>query len=75
MLEYVQGFHLTNLEEFAPKAAWQQICDEAIRIINRIGDRDIRKRRCQDKELHHTNRSKYRPVQGLYDGLWSLRFA
>ncbi|KAF2756593.1 hypothetical protein EJ05DRAFT_477708 [Pseudovirgaria hyperparasitica] len=42
LLEYVQGFSLTDLDKFAPKAAWQQICDEAIRIINLIGGRGIR---------------------------------
>ncbi|KAF1814052.1 hypothetical protein P152DRAFT_481210 [Eremomyces bilateralis CBS 781.70] len=42
LLEYIQGYHLTDLEENTPKAAWQQICDEAIRIVNRIGERDIR---------------------------------
>ena len=42
LLEYIQGFHLTDLEKFAPKATWQQICDEAIRIINQIGNRGIR---------------------------------
>jgi hypothetical protein len=42
LLEYIQGFPLTDIEEFAPKAAWQPICDEAIRIINRISNLNVR---------------------------------
>ena len=42
LLEYIQGFHLTDLDKFAPKATWQPICEEAIRIINEIGSFDVR---------------------------------
>ena len=42
LLEYVQGFSLTDLDKFSPKADWQQICDEAIRTINLVGGRGIR---------------------------------
>lgn len=42
LLEYIEGFSLTDLETSAPKVAWQTICDEAIRIINEISNHNIR---------------------------------
>jgi len=42
LLEYIEGFSLTDIALHAPREDWQQICEEAIQIVNRIGDRDIR---------------------------------
>ncbi|KAK2777462.1 hypothetical protein FQN53_002235 [Emmonsiellopsis sp. PD_33] len=42
LLEYIRGFSLSDLPEFAHRESWQWICDDAIRIVNDIGDHDIR---------------------------------
>ncbi|KAF2432674.1 hypothetical protein EJ08DRAFT_677542 [Tothia fuscella] len=42
LLEYLKGSPLTDLAKFAPREVWQDICDEAIRIINGICDHYIR---------------------------------
>jgi hypothetical protein len=42
LLEFIQGFPLTELSDYAARDAWQHVCEEAIRISNRISDRDIR---------------------------------
>ncbi len=41
LMEYIQGFPLTNIADHAPKESWQYICEEAIRIVHEIGDRGI----------------------------------
>ncbi|KAF2234187.1 hypothetical protein EV356DRAFT_515618 [Viridothelium virens] len=42
LLEYIEGFPLTDIALNAPREDWQKICEDAIQIINRIGDRHIR---------------------------------
>jgi hypothetical protein len=42
LMEYIQGFLLTDLSKRAPRDVWQYVCDDAIRIVNVIGDRGIR---------------------------------
>jgi hypothetical protein len=41
LLEYIDGFPLTDLQQFAPKSTWQQICENAISIVNEIGRRNV----------------------------------
>jgi serine/threonine protein kinase len=41
LVEYIDGFSLTDLAVHAPPAVWQSVCDEAIRIVNLIGDHGI----------------------------------
>ena len=41
LLEYIKGFPLTDLADFAPQDRWQSVCEEAIHIIHQIGDRGI----------------------------------
>ena len=41
LLQYIKGFPLTDIEECAPRESWQAICEDAIRVINRIGDLGI----------------------------------
>jgi hypothetical protein len=41
LLEFIQGFPLTNLADHAPNYTWQDICEDAIQIVNHIGGRDI----------------------------------
>ena len=41
ILQYIPGFPLTNLAEKAPQDKWQTICEEAIAIVHRVGDRGI----------------------------------
>lgn len=42
LLEYIQGFKLNELTTHAPRETWQYICEDALRIVNTIGDRGIR---------------------------------
>lgn len=41
LLQYIEGFPLTDIEEYTPRESWQAICEDAIRVINRIGDLGI----------------------------------
>ncbi|KJK60553.1 hypothetical protein P875_00053242 [Aspergillus parasiticus SU-1] len=41
LLQYIDGFLLTDIAAHAPREVWQSVCDEAIQIVNRIGDRGI----------------------------------
>ena len=41
LLQYIEGVPLSDLASFAPKEAWQEICEDAIRIVNLLGDRGI----------------------------------
>jgi hypothetical protein len=41
LLEYIQGFALTDLGKYTPKTDWQSICEAAIHTIHMIGDRGI----------------------------------
>lgn len=41
LMEYVQGYPLTDIEDNAPKEDWQYICDEAIQIIQLICVRGV----------------------------------
>ncbi|KAJ5120413.1 uncharacterized protein N7515_009801 [Penicillium bovifimosum] len=41
LLQYIEGFPLTDVEQYAPRESWQAICQDAIRIIHRIGDLGI----------------------------------
>lgn len=38
LLQYVEGFPLTDLADHTPRECWQSICEEAIQILDRIGD-------------------------------------
>jgi hypothetical protein len=40
ILEYIDGFPLTDLEYYAPKVAWQSVCEDAIRMVNLMSDRN-----------------------------------
>jgi type VI protein secretion system component VasF len=40
-MEFIDGFHLNDLATHSPEATWQNICDEAVRIVNGISDRGI----------------------------------
>lgn len=41
LLQYIDGFPLTNIAAHASRETWQSLCDDAIQIINLIGDRGI----------------------------------
>jgi hypothetical protein len=41
LIKYIEGFNLSELETKAPKSQWQVICDDAICIINLIGDYEM----------------------------------
>ena len=41
LLEYIEGFDLFDLETKVPQPQWQAICEDAIRIVNLVGDRGI----------------------------------
>jgi hypothetical protein len=51
LMDYIQGYPLTDIAERAPKEDWQYICDEAIQIIQLVSvrgilNRDISVRNC-----------------------------
>ncbi|KAJ5939475.1 hypothetical protein N7466_002609 [Penicillium verhagenii] len=41
LLQYVEGFPLTDIATCAPRDSWQSICEDTIRIVNLVGDRGI----------------------------------
>ncbi|KAH7174859.1 uncharacterized protein B0J16DRAFT_349288 [Fusarium flagelliforme] len=41
LLQYLQGFQLTTLADNAPKEFWQNIVDQAIRIVHILNDHEI----------------------------------
>lgn len=41
LLQYVEGFPLTDIALCAPRDSWQSICEDAIRIVHLVGDRGI----------------------------------
>ncbi|KAJ6149607.1 hypothetical protein N7471_000806 [Penicillium samsonianum] len=41
LLQYIEGFPLTDIATCAPRDSWQSICEDAIRIVNLVGDRGI----------------------------------
>ncbi|KAE8358597.1 hypothetical protein BDV27DRAFT_150296 [Aspergillus caelatus] len=41
LLQYIDGFLLTDMAAHAPREVWQSVCDDAIQIVNLIGDRGI----------------------------------
>ncbi|KAK2736290.1 hypothetical protein FQN57_000820 [Myotisia sp. PD_48] len=41
LLEYIDGFLLTDLATHAPQNSWQYICEDAISIVNSVGDLGI----------------------------------
>lgn len=41
LLQYVEGFPLTDIATCAPRDSWQGICEDAIRIVNLVGDKGI----------------------------------
>ncbi|WEW58715.1 hypothetical protein PRK78_004183 [Emydomyces testavorans] len=43
LLQYIEGFHITDLTVHAPKQMWPGICEEAIHIVNNIND-DVKTR-------------------------------
>lgn len=44
LLQYIDGFPLSDIATRAPKQSWQTIGEEAMRIVNLIGDRGIMNR-------------------------------
>jgi RIO-like serine/threonine protein kinase len=41
LMEYIEGFSLSELKTKTPQSQWQVICDDAIHIVNLIGDHEI----------------------------------
>ncbi|KAL1844575.1 hypothetical protein VTK73DRAFT_2272 [Phialemonium thermophilum] len=41
LLQYVDGFSLSRVQEHAPRSHWQKIVDRAIAVVQVIGDHDI----------------------------------
>ncbi|RJE26951.1 hypothetical protein PHISCL_00758 [Aspergillus sclerotialis] len=62
LIEYIDGFALSDLGDHADRSTWQVICDEAIRIVNYIGDYDIRN---PDVKPRNCIVRKYEDSQGI----------
>ncbi|KAI9929499.1 hypothetical protein MW887_000972 [Aspergillus wentii] len=41
LMDYIDGFPLSDIADNAPRGKWQVLCDEAIRIIHAISERGI----------------------------------
>lgn len=41
LLQYIEGFPLTDIERHAPREIWQHACDESIQLLNLISDHGI----------------------------------
>ena len=41
LIEYIPGIPLTDIADHIPRESWQGICEDAIRILNLMGDRGI----------------------------------
>ncbi|KAK7428880.1 hypothetical protein QQZ08_004650 [Neonectria magnoliae] len=41
LLEYLTGFSLSSMVQSAPRSSWQDIVDQAIRIVHVLGDNNI----------------------------------
>ena len=41
LLEYIDGFDLSNLPDHAPRSVWQAIVDDAIAAVHLLGDHNI----------------------------------
>ena len=41
LIEYIEGFSLSELETKSPQSQWQVICDNALHIVNLIDDHEI----------------------------------
>ena len=41
LLQYIDGFSVTEVQDHAPKSAWQSIVDQAVAIVQSVGDHGI----------------------------------
>ena len=41
LLQYIEGFSLSDLQDRAPRSSWQNIVDQALSIVHVLGDHDI----------------------------------
>ncbi|KAE8146932.1 hypothetical protein BDV25DRAFT_169521 [Aspergillus avenaceus] len=41
LLQYVRGFQLRDIAAHAPRDAWQGVCEEAISIVHRVGEKGV----------------------------------
>jgi hypothetical protein len=41
ILQYTDGFSLSDIAHYTQREQWQSICEEVIRIFHRIGDRGV----------------------------------
>ena len=41
LLEYIDGFTLSDIEENVSRELWQQICDEAVQVVNIVCDHNV----------------------------------
>ena len=41
LMQYIEGFPLTDVASHAPRETWQSLCEDAIQIVNLIGDRGV----------------------------------
>ncbi|KPM45278.1 hypothetical protein AK830_g1272 [Neonectria ditissima] len=41
LLEYLEGFSLSTMAQHAPQSSWQDIVDQAIKIVHILGDNNI----------------------------------
>ena len=67
LLEHIAGFTLAELIDKAPREAWQDLCNEAVRLVQRCNDHnilneDVRPSNIIVCPLSSSNRSEHRVV-------------
>lgn len=51
LMEHIRGYSLGEIKDRAPPSTWQPICEEAIRIVNLIGDLGILNKDIQTRNI------------------------
>ncbi|KAL2753403.1 hypothetical protein ACRALDRAFT_2073209, partial [Sodiomyces alcalophilus JCM 7366] len=74
LLPYIDGFSLSKVQDYAPKSEWQGIVDQAVAIVQIVGDHGIlNKDVSPDSFIVQRDRSGYYGVFMIDFGLARLR--
>ena len=62
LLQYINGFPLTEMAERTPRESWQAICEDAIRIVNLAGDLGILNKDVKTRNfiVHESSRNRFK---------------
>jgi len=71
LIEYIDGFNLCYLKTKAPQSQWQAICEDAIRIVNLVGDYEILNDDVASREFPGEGGRVWENISGIPDRLWA----